>query len=139
MVIENQSIGVASSAQNTYNFDGILGLGPVDLTQYTVSNTGEVPTVTNNLHTQGKISQELLGIFFSPISEPNDNGELTLGGYDNSLTTSLVTYVPLTKTSPASAYWGIDQSISYGNTTILSSTAGIVDTGTTLIYLASGE
>lgn len=44
---------------------------------------------------------------------------------------------PLTNTEPASFYWGIDQSITYGNTAILSNTAGIVDTGTTLLYIAS--
>lgn len=46
---------------------------------------------------------------------------------------------PLTTTSPASEFWGIDQSITYGssNTPILSQTAGIVDTGTTLILMAT--
>ena len=37
---------------------------------------------------------------------------------------------PITSTSPASSYWGIDASIAYGDTSILSLTAGIVDTGT---------
>ncbi len=37
----------------------------------------------------------------------------------------------VTSTSPAKFYWGIDESVTYGtSTTILSSTAGIVDTGT---------
>ena len=49
-------------------------------------------------------------------------------------------YVPITSTSPASAYWGIDQTLTYGeNTKILDSTAGIVDTGTTLVLIASGK
>lgn len=44
--------------------------------------------------------------------------------------TGELNYVPITSTSPASNYWGIDQSVTYGdNTTILSSTSGIVDTG----------
>ena len=46
-------------------------------------------------------------------------------------------FVPITSTSPANAYWGIDQSISYGDETILDTTAGIVDTGTTLLLLAT--
>ena len=46
---------------------------------------------------------------------------------------------PITETSPASDYWGIDQSIFYGDESILGTTAGIVDTGTTLILLASGK
>ena len=48
---------------------------------------------------------------------------------------------PITTTSPASTFVGIDQSITYGSptgTTILGATAGIVDTGTTLVLLASG-
>lgn len=53
-------------------------------------------------------------------------------------TTGDVNFVPITSTSPASQYWGIDQTISYGsNSTILDSTAGIVDTGTTLVLIAS--
>ena len=44
----------------------------------------------------------------------------------------------ITGTSPASNYVGIEQSITYGtNTQILSTTAGITDTGTTLLLLAT--
>ena len=32
LVIQNQSIGVASTAQGFNDVDGILGIGPVDLT-----------------------------------------------------------------------------------------------------------
>ncbi len=47
---------------------------------------------------------------------------------------------PITTTSPASKYWGIDQSIRYSTSTaILSTTAGIVDTMTSLILLATGK
>ena len=46
-------------------------------------------------------------------------------------------FSPITSTSPASQYWGIDQSITYGTNVILESTAGIVDTGTTLILIAT--
>ena len=66
------------------------------------------------------------------------NGELTFGGTDTTETTSEINFVPITSTSPASLYWGVDQSISYGDdTTILSETAGIVDTGTTLVLIAT--
>ena len=46
---------------------------------------------------------------------------------------------PITSNAPASSYVGIDQSITYGRggTTILSQTSGIVDTGTTLILMAT--
>ncbi|KAF8843381.1 acid protease [Paxillus ammoniavirescens] len=139
LVIQHQSIGVASSAQGFTDVDGILGVGPVDLTQGTVSNTPEVPTVTDNLYAQGTIPSDSLGIFYEPSStEGTVNGELTFGGTDNTKYTGEINFVPLTTTSPASNYWGIDQSVTYGNgTTILNSTAGIVDTGTTLLLLAT--
>ncbi|KAG2048396.1 acid protease, partial [Suillus hirtellus] len=137
LVIDNQSIGVASLSSGMEGLDGILGLGPVDLTQGTVSNTYEVATVTDNLYKQGTISSEVLGVFFAPASSDDSSGELTFGGYDASKITGDVSYVPITSTYEASTYWGIDQSISYGSTLILDETAGIVDTGTTLIYIAS--
>lgn len=138
-MIPQQSIGVANVSNGLSNVDGILGVGPVDLTQGTVSNTNTVPTVTDNLLSQGTISEEVLGVYFVPASELLNDGSLTFGGYDETVVTSSVDYVPLTTTSPASTFWGINQSISYGSTTILSSTAGIVDTGTTLILIATGK
>ncbi|KAG6891901.1 hypothetical protein C0995_006768, partial [Termitomyces sp. Mi166 len=52
--------------------------------------------------------------------------------------TGSMTFAPITTTTPAKFYWGINQSIRYGtSTSILSSTAGIVDTGTTLLYIAT--
>ena len=142
LVITNQSIGVGAPGFNAglpSSFDGILGLGPVDLTQGTVSNTYEVPTVMDNLHAQGTISSEVLGVFFSPASSSDGIGELTFGGYDASKITGDVSYVPITSTSQSSEFWGIDQSISYGDTEILRKTAGIVDSGTPNILIATGK
>ncbi|KAG2351161.1 aspartic peptidase domain-containing protein [Suillus spraguei] len=135
-VITKQSIGSANMSQGFDNIqiDGILGLGPTDLTRNTVSGVDSVPTVIDNLYSTGVIDTEALGVYFVP---GGGAGELTFGGFDSSKTTSTVNYVPLTTTSPSSTYWGIDQSIAYGSSTILSSTAGIVDTGTTLILIAT--
>ncbi|TFK88713.1 acid protease [Polyporus arcularius HHB13444] len=140
LVIQKQSIGVASTAQGFDGVDGILGIGPVDLTQGTVSGTPSVPTVTDNLFAQGAIDNDSIGIFYQPSTEQGAlNGELTFGGVDSSKTTGDVTFVPITSTSPASAYWGIDQDVTYGSsgTSLLSGSAGIVDTGTTLLLLAT--
>lgn len=69
------------------------------------------------------------------------NGELTFGGTDDSRFTGTISYVPVTSTSPASSFWGIDQTITYGSATggtqILKKSSGIVDTGTTLLLLAT--
>ena len=53
--------------------------------------------------------------------------------------TGEVDYVPITETSPANKYWGIDQTLTYGDGTTLLNSAGIVDTGTTLLLIATGE
>ncbi|KAG9312018.1 acid protease [Chiua virens] len=137
LVIHQQSIGVANWTDNITGFDGILGLGPVGLTLGTVSNALEVPTVTNNLFSQKTIPEEVLGVLFTPVSVSSNNGELMFGSYDESAITGPVNYVPLTTTFPSSRFWGIDQSITYGDTTVLTSTSGIVDTGTTLILIAT--
>ncbi len=52
--------------------------------------------------------------------------------------TGEVNFVPITSTQPAGSYWGIDQDLSYGDSkTLLTSSSGIVDTGTTLLMIAT--
>ncbi|KAL1713660.1 aspartic peptidase domain-containing protein [Schizophyllum commune] len=141
LVIKSQSIGVASSAQGFNDVDGILGIGPVDLTQGTVASTSSVPTVTDNLYKQGTIPTESIGIFYQPTTSTEEvaNGEMTFGGTDDERVTGQITYTPITSTSPANNYWGIDQTVTYGEdgTTLMDNLAGIVDTGTTLLLIAS--
>ncbi|KAG6876174.1 hypothetical protein C0993_005146 [Termitomyces sp. T159_Od127] len=136
-----QSIGVASAAIGFAGTDGILGIGPVDLTQGTLSPdfTSLVPTVTDNAFSLGLISGNEIGISFEPTTSIEAlNGELSWGGADTSKYTGTIAFAPLTTTTPARLYWGINQSIRYGaSTSILSTTAGVVDTGTTLLYIAS--
>ncbi|KAJ3825756.1 aspartic peptidase domain-containing protein [Lentinula raphanica] len=130
-VITSQSIGVASSSEGFNGTDGILGIGPDDLTKGTVSGVSTVPTVTDNLFNQGTISEKVVAISFEPTtSEEVTNGELTFGGTDSSKFTGDITY-----TSKTGNYWGITQTLTYGSTTLQSSLSGIVDTGTTLLYL----
>ncbi|KAH8099771.1 acid protease [Cristinia sonorae] len=141
LTIKSQSIGVATRADGFDDVDGILGIGPVDLTTGTLNpdTRTAIPTVTDNLFSQGIISSNLVSVSFEPTnSESITNGELTFGGTDSSKFTGSITFAPITRTSPASEFWGIDQTIRFGaSTSILSSTAGIVDTGTTLTLIAS--
>ena len=163
LTIESQGVGVALIAFGFDGVDGILGydlvlhagsdllltclpspllsIGPVDLTEGTTSSGDPVPTVLDNALAQGLIDAELVGVSFEPTNDLSvTNGELTFGAVDDSKYTGDIAYVPVTSTSPASAYVGIDQSITYGSagTTVLASTAGITDTGTTLVLIASG-
>ncbi|KAL5512902.1 hypothetical protein ACEPAH_3300 [Sanghuangporus vaninii] len=153
LVIKHQGIGVTTKdeAQGFDGVDGILGIGPVELTVGTVSDDQPVPTVTDNLYDQKLIPKNSIGISYIPtIGSGGDlSGELTFGGEDQSKVVDGISYFPITSTAPSSSYWGIDQSVSYGPagsdpssgskgfTTILDNKAGILDTGTTLLYLAS--
>jgi saccharopepsin len=112
-------------------------VGPLDLTTGTVSNTQTVPTVVDSLYSEKSITAATLGIFFHPTTSISllNAGELSFGYADTIWKTSPIDYVPITTTSPASAFWGIDQSIAYGSTDILSCTAGIVDTGSSPFFL----
>jgi hypothetical protein len=89
---------------------------------------------------QQTIATETIGISFVPTTSAVDaaNGQLTFGGTDSTRFSGEINYVPITNTSPASHYWGIDQTLTYGDKTPLLSSSGIVDTGTTLLLIATG-
>ncbi|KZP29103.1 acid protease [Athelia psychrophila] len=137
--VSSQSIGVASSSTGFTGVDGIVGFGPVDLTQSTVDGETTVPTFLDNLSSAGTISSEVLGVSFAPESgSSNDsaNGELTFGGTDSSKYTGSITYVPKSTSADFGPYWGVGvSSIDLGSTNLAASGDAIVDTGTTLILI----
>ncbi|TFL03666.1 acid protease [Pterulicium gracile] len=144
LTIPDQSIGVANKSKGFNGFDGILGIGPVGLTRGTLQpNRSEfVPTVTDNLFKSKKINYNSVAVSFVPTigldEEGQASGELTWGGVDYTKVEGKITYTPITRTFPADRYWGIDQKLTYGKSVpIMQSSAGIVDTGTTLTYIAS--
>lgn len=142
--VTQQSIGVASKTSGFAGtgIDGILGLGPTILTSGSVSGLSTVPTVPDNLLAQHSVSSEVVSIFFAPTTVTSTtNGELSFGGVDASKYSGAITFAPITTTSPSKYYWGVSQSIAYGSTrtTVQSSTAGIIDAGTTLILLATNS
>jgi len=136
--VQKQSIGVSKSSTGFTGVDGIIGFGPVDLTEDTVSGVSTVPTFMDNLYSQGTIPTEVLGISFRPESGSDDddaNGELTFGGTDTSKYSGKITYAPKSTSGDYAPYWGVAVSaITYGSTSLGSGSA-IVDTGTTLIYI----
>ncbi|KAH9052762.1 acid protease [Lactarius vividus] len=111
------SIGVAPAGSE--GFDGVLGLGPPDLT------TGTLSIIPDILFSQGIIPADLVSVSFEPTTNTSvTNGELTFGGTDSTRFTGTITFIPVTTTSPASEFWGINGSILYGtSTTIISTTA----------------
>ncbi|KAH8826413.1 acid protease [Flagelloscypha sp. PMI_526] len=140
--ITKQSIGVASMSEGFNDVDGILGLGPTELTIGTLSDPSQsIPTVVDNLYDQGIIPTPSVGISHVPSTSMDElpNGELTFGGTDHNRYSGNLKFVPLTTAEPAARYWGIDQTITYGEHTHILTGSGILDTGTTLLYLATAS
>ncbi|KAH9935241.1 acid protease [Amylocystis lapponica] len=130
-VIRNQSIGDALQSADFEGVDGIIGVGPLILTEGTLypDANATIQTVTGNALTQGLIQTEVIGVYFAPATKYSQAN----GAYYGE-----ITYTPVTQTSPSSYYWGINVTgATYGNEMVIpGSYAGIVDTGTTLIYIA---
>ncbi|KIP04920.1 hypothetical protein PHLGIDRAFT_25336 [Phlebiopsis gigantea 11061_1 CR5-6] len=127
--IPQQTIGAAQFA-----------LGGFSGTDGTTASGNPILTVTDNAWEQGLLSQYEIGISFQPPTNSSDaNGQLTFGGVDESKFDGPITYTPLTTTAPASGYVGINQTVTYGSqqVPILTNAAGILDTGTTLVPIAS--
>ncbi|KDR75540.1 hypothetical protein GALMADRAFT_97207 [Galerina marginata CBS 339.88] len=142
LVVERQSVGDATYALGfSAGINGILGLGPTNLTIGTLlsDQSAPIPTVLDNLYKSGAIRSNEFAVYFQPVVGNNTfNGEITFGGSDRSKTTCDIQYTPVTATQPSSQYWGINQTITYGKTTmLLSNRAGVVDTGTTLLLMST--
>ncbi|KAG2370266.1 aspartic peptidase domain-containing protein [Suillus spraguei] len=142
LTVAEFQLGIATEAEGVRGQIGILGIGPTVLSLDTLIDEPDKmsPTITDYLYDQGKIDEHVVGIFFQPItaeSEDSLSGEVTFGGTDNTKYFGNVVYTLVTIQPPASEYWGINQRITYGSTEILGTTAGIVDTGAILIYIAS--
>ncbi|KAG2365274.1 aspartic peptidase domain-containing protein [Suillus spraguei] len=142
LTIPNYELAVASTVSSFGDFDGILGLGPRDLTVSTLTNDplASYPTFTDWLVTASAIRQNIVGIFFQPFrTGDGDTGQLVFGEPDYTKCTSNIVYTDITNTRRSQRYWGLDQRITYGNRdiNILFPTAGIIDTGCNFIYIAS--
>ncbi|KAG2354706.1 aspartic peptidase domain-containing protein [Suillus spraguei] len=138
LTIPDYELAVASRTRN-FRYDGILGIGPRDLTANTRrGRPGTYPTFTECLVDKGAIGNNLVGIFFQPITgDPDtDVGELTFGEIDHTKCTDDIVYTPITDSPNISRFWGIKQSITYGDTEILDEFSGIIDTGNEYISLA---
>ena len=94
VVIQGQSIGVGY-ADILRAADGILGLGPRALTVNTLVDEPNtlIPTVIDNLDTQGVISQRIISYYFTPSLETEVTyGTITFGGIDPVGQTGPITY-----------------------------------------------
>ena len=106
-------------------FDGILGLAFPVLSR---DRDPGVNTVIPNLKEQGLLDKAMFAFYLGDESD----GELTIGGYDETRFEGSITWVDLI----APTYWlaPVDQ-VKFGDKVVADSkVAGIIDTGTSLIY-----
>ena len=141
--ISAQSLGSATHTEGfPPNIDGILGLGPTELTTNTVQGREQVPTVMDNLYNEGKISKRVFGIGFKPVTISEGTGKgvgISFGEVDNEAFNGDISYASIPDSGPASAFWGLHASFSYKDQSIQSRQSGILDTGTTLVLLSTSS
>ncbi|KAG6327609.1 hypothetical protein ID866_11480 [Astraeus odoratus] len=129
LIIHSQGIGVPTELTNfPAGIDGILGLGPTRLTTGIGLDGKLIPTVVDNLYSQGDVSSPLVGVFFVP-DNVGGGGLLSFGYIHATVITSNVGYAPVTAAFPAKYFWGVDAAIVYGDDIlILDFGSGILDT-----------
>lgn len=91
IVIKNQSIGDALEYADFEGVDGIIGVGPLDLTIGTLypDINATIPTVMDNALQQGLIPTEILGVSFAPAIDYNDTSKRMKPGSCSQLTGAL--------------------------------------------------
>lgn len=131
IVIEDQKFAEVSNAGGLGQgyvmgmFDGICGLG------FDALALGGANTVFSNAIDQNTVALSVFAFYLGDEEE----GEITMGGYDNSKFTGEITWVSLSEPK----YWLIDvEDIAIGDFSS-GATNGIVDSGTSLITGPSSE
>jgi len=127
--VEGQTFAMVDSTEGlgavylNAKFDGILGLAfPL------ISRNPGVNTLIPNLKAKGVMEDAMFSFYLGDESD----GELAIGGYDDSRMQGDITWVDLAYP----AYWLVEMSqVKYGDNVITTGvTGGIMDTGTSLIY-----
>ncbi|KAG2354546.1 family A1 protease [Suillus spraguei] len=132
LFIEHMQFGVAYTSDG-FGYDGVLGIGPRAFTR-------GIPTVTDYLFEQNSILKPVVSIFFQPVGADvvqDGDGEISFGGVNRGRYNGRIGYTDITTNLRSSQYWGINQRITYGNMNILEDTAGVVNCGSTFLYIAS--
>lgn len=131
--VTDQKLGVIENAKGLGaaflmgQFDGILGLG------FSSISIGQVPTFMDNAAAQNKLDNAVFGFY---LGGDNTDGELTLGGLDDTKYTGEFFDVPLL----SETWWKVAlDSVETEDTNIDSATTAIVDSGTSLITGPSRE
>ncbi|KAJ6601731.1 acid protease [Mycena vulgaris] len=141
----NKSIGVVQTTNTDLGgipgVDGILGIGPEELSVGTleINATLGVPTIVQTLSCQMNITAQLFDIALQPTTGVMSlNGEISRGAVDTTKFTGPVVFSPIASQEPSSSFSSTDMTFSYGAISLFGgSVPGIIDTCSTLIYLAT--
>jgi len=128
LAVKTQTFGLTTNESQEFagsQFDGILGMALDQL-----SSQGAV-TPFSNLVKQGVVQQPLFG-FFLGREKDNTQGQLTLGGVDNSLFKGSISFNKLVNNQ---GFWEIamDDASVDGKPLGFQQKTAIIDTGTTLL------
>lgn len=131
LTVVNKRVG----GSDTHGWDGILGIGP-DQLSFVEGNV----TPFSNMVKAGKLAQPLVGVALvkaDKVTGASGGGEFRWGEIASRYVSGDIIYTPVT----SSYYWGVDLSNVYVNNTKMFTSTDvkkcIVDTGTTLIYTSS--
>ncbi|ETW79235.1 aspartic peptidase [Heterobasidion irregulare TC 32-1] len=119
-----QTLGAAKKystgfASDEFPADGLLGMAFKSLSDYNAN------PLFQSLAAQGKTTSSVFSFKLA-----SSGSELYLGGKNSNLYTGSITYTPVTDAS----YWQVDMDgLAVDGTSVLSTTAAIIDTGTTQI------
>jgi len=104
-------------------FDGVLGLA------FESISVNAVTPVWYNMISQGLVEEQVFAFWLT--EDPNDGGELILGGIDQDHFTGPITYVPLTNKT----YWefAVDSMDIGGSFTFAKNIKAIADSGTSVL------
>ncbi|KAF9940635.1 hypothetical protein BGZ65_006478 [Modicella reniformis] len=129
LVIENQSIGLATIESTTFNndvVDGILGLA-----YNSICSTPGTLTPMDNLIKQKLIESPCFSVWLGRSTE-GGGGEYRFGGYDPERFEGEITWVPVT----VKRYWQVKcDGLFFGDVDLEHKSDVIIDTGTTLVVV----
>lgn len=136
--VENQLLALIdrrTGGSDTHGWDGILGIGPNQLS-FVEGNV----TPFSNMVREGKLAEPLVGVALEKVDKltgTGGGGEFSWGQINTRYVKGQIVYAPVT----SSYFWGVALSEIYVNNKPLMSSSDarrtILDTGTTLIYTSS--
>lgn len=134
LVVQGQTfaeINVVSGLGLSYAFghyDGILGMA------FNSISVDGIPTVYSNMEAQGLVQGPQFAFYLSATD--GSQGELTLGGYDETKFDGELTWVPVT----SETYWEVQlDDLTVGGQSITNCTKAVLDTGTSILAGPSAD